>query len=64
MFQRNLLRNYLTMPRNKVSVSAEVLIKFCNENSEFDPTLNADKLIPTNPWISDETTYWLLNQPM
>ncbi len=57
------LRNYCLMSRCKVSQVVESLIDYTEDFYEFDSILNGN-CVPSNPWITDDQTYWLLNQPM
>jgi regulator of G-protein signaling len=42
-----------------VSVAAETLQQHCATYGEYDPFLHAPQ--PSNPWLSDDPTYWILN---
>uniref|UniRef100_A0A3Q3AK83 Regulator of G-protein signaling 9 n=1 Tax=Kryptolebias marmoratus TaxID=37003 RepID=A0A3Q3AK83_KRYMA len=48
-------------PRVKSSVSIGALVKYCATYSGHDPFLS--KCLPSNPWLTDDTTYWSLNMP-
>uniref|UniRef100_A0A3Q3FEK2 Regulator of G protein signaling 9b n=1 Tax=Kryptolebias marmoratus TaxID=37003 RepID=A0A3Q3FEK2_KRYMA len=48
-------------PRVKSSVSIG-LVKYCATYSGHDPFLS--KCLPSNPWLTDDTTYWSLNMPV
>uniref|UniRef100_A0A3Q3A5S8 Regulator of G protein signaling 9b n=1 Tax=Kryptolebias marmoratus TaxID=37003 RepID=A0A3Q3A5S8_KRYMA len=37
------------------------LVKYCATYSGHDPFLS--KCLPSNPWLTDDTTYWSLNMP-
>eukprot|EP00095_Tigriopus_kingsejongensis_P009178 maker-scaffold145_size311916-snap-gene-2.17 protein:Tk09178 transcript:maker-scaffold145_size311916-snap-gene-2.17-mRNA-1 annotation:"regulator of g-protein signaling 9" len=56
------LRHYFAMSRSKVSVVVESLIDHTDVFCEFDAILNG--VGPSNPWITDDQTYWLLNMPL
>lgn len=56
------MRDYAAMSRAKVSQVAEGLIDYTDTFLEFDPVLNP--VGPSNPWISDDQTFWMLNQPI
>lgn len=57
------LRNYAATSRAKVGVSVESLVDFSeNIYAEFDACINA--VVPSNPWISDDQTYWMLNSAL
>ena len=61
-FQYEFLKNYFAMSRTKVSQVAESLIDYTDIFLEYDPVLNP--VIPSNPWVADEATYWQINQPL
>ncbi|XP_035997967.1 regulator of G-protein signaling 9 isoform X1 [Fundulus heteroclitus] len=48
-------------PRVKSSVSIGALVKYCATYSGHDPFLS--KCLPSNPWLTDDTTFWTLNMP-
>uniref|UniRef100_UPI0037E9B052 regulator of G-protein signaling 9b n=1 Tax=Semicossyphus pulcher TaxID=241346 RepID=UPI0037E9B052 len=48
-------------PRVKSSVSIGALVKYCGTYSSHDPFLS--KCLPSNPWLTDDVTYWTLNMP-
>ncbi|KAM9426443.1 regulator of G-protein signaling 9b [Pholidichthys leucotaenia] len=48
-------------PRVKSSVSIGALVKYCATYSSHDPFLS--KCLPSNPWLTDDVTYWTLNLP-
>uniref|UniRef100_A0A3Q2DYQ4 Regulator of G protein signaling 9b n=1 Tax=Cyprinodon variegatus TaxID=28743 RepID=A0A3Q2DYQ4_CYPVA len=48
-------------PRVKSSVSIGALVKYCSTYSGHDPFLS--KCLPSNPWLTDDTTFWALNMP-
>ena len=58
------LRNYCHMSRSKVSQVVESLIEHTNKFYSFDGILDVNSVAPSNPWITDDQTYWMLNQPM
>ena len=58
------LKNYSRMSRAKVSTVAESVIEYSEEFFEFDAVLNPNSVGPSNPWITDDQTYWMLNQPL
>jgi len=62
LFQFEFMKNYLAMSRNRVSQVAESLIDYTDTFAEYDPALNP--AIPSNPWVADDPTYWMLNQPL
>ena len=61
-FQVKFLREYVSINRCRVSIVAENLIDYTDTFLEFDPMLCQPG--PSNPWITDDQTHWLLNQPM
>uniref|UniRef100_A0A3Q0RVR1 Regulator of G-protein signaling 9 n=1 Tax=Amphilophus citrinellus TaxID=61819 RepID=A0A3Q0RVR1_AMPCI len=48
-------------PRVKSSVSIGALVKYCATYKAHDPFLS--KCLPSNPWLTDDVTYWTLNMP-
>ncbi|XP_014190748.1 regulator of G-protein signaling 9 isoform X3 [Haplochromis burtoni] len=48
-------------PRVKSSVSIGALVKYCATYKGHDPFLS--KCLPSNPWLTDDVTYWALNMP-
>ncbi|KAM4524687.1 regulator of G-protein signaling 9-like isoform 2-T2 [Odontesthes bonariensis] len=48
-------------PRVKSSVSIGALVKYCSTYKGHDPFLS--KCLPSNPWLTDDNTYWSLNMP-
>ena len=57
------LRNYAATSRAKVGVSVESLVDFSeNIYADFDACINT--VVPSNPWISDDQTYWMLNSAL
>ncbi|XP_072229731.1 regulator of G-protein signaling 9-like isoform X3 [Leuresthes tenuis] len=46
-------------PRVKSSVSIGALVKYCSTYKGHDPFLS--KCLPSNPWLTDDNTYWSLN---
>ncbi|XP_042252502.1 regulator of G-protein signaling 9-like isoform X1 [Thunnus maccoyii] len=48
-------------PRVKSSVSIGALVKYCSTYNSHDPFLS--KCLPSNPWLTDDVTYWNLNMP-
>jgi regulator of G-protein signaling len=50
------------MSRCKVSQVVKSCMEFTDVFLEFDAMLNP--AAPSNPWIHDDQTYWILNQPM
>ncbi|XP_049616097.1 regulator of G-protein signaling 9 isoform X1 [Syngnathus scovelli] len=48
-------------PRVKSSVSIGALVKYSATYNSHDPFLS--KCLPSNPWHTDDVTYWTLNMP-
>ncbi|XP_069016297.1 regulator of G-protein signaling 9b [Embiotoca jacksoni] len=48
-------------PRVKSSVSIGALVKYSATYHSHDPFLS--KCLPSNPWLTDDVTYWTLNMP-
>ncbi|XP_065805416.1 regulator of G-protein signaling 9 isoform X2 [Labrus bergylta] len=48
-------------PRVKSSVSIGALVKYCATYNSHDPFLS--RSFPSNPWLTDDATYWTLNMP-
>ena len=62
-FQVRFLRDYCTgYARSKLSITSEQLIDFAEKFLEFDAILTP--VTPSTPWVSDDQSYWLLNQDM
>ncbi|KAK4303457.1 hypothetical protein Pmani_024528 [Petrolisthes manimaculis] len=53
------LASAVVRTRQKVSQAAEGLLTYCDTYFEYDPFLNFPQ--PSNPWHSDDTMYWALN---
>ena len=60
--QVTFLRSQLNRARIKASVVAETLQQHCATYSEYDPFISA--MQPSNPWLSDDPTLWILNSPL
>ncbi|KAL6436790.1 hypothetical protein ACFW04_004890 [Cataglyphis niger] len=58
----DLLRNSLTRTRIKVSTAIENLKSYFNTYVEYDPMFVQPQ--PSNPWITDDHTFWQLNSPL
>lgn len=59
--QVEFVRSQLVRARIKVSAAAETLQQHCATYNEYDPFLNPPQ--PSNPWLSDDPTYWIFNAP-
>ncbi|XP_066588507.1 regulator of G-protein signaling 7 isoform X2 [Prorops nasuta] len=57
-----LLRNSLTRTRIKVSTAIENLKTYFETYMEYDPMFIQPQ--PSNPWITDDQTFWQLNSPL
>ncbi|CAK9796324.1 Regulator of G-protein signaling 7 [Anthophora quadrimaculata] len=57
-----LLKNSLTRTRIKVSAAIENLKSYFETYVEYDPMFVQPQ--PSNPWITDDQTYWQLNSPL
>ncbi|XP_047359187.1 uncharacterized protein LOC124952804 isoform X3 [Vespa velutina] len=56
------LRNSLTRTRIKVSAAIENLKSYFETYVEYDPMFVHPQ--PSNPWITDDSTFWQLNNPL
>ncbi|CAL9699217.1 unnamed protein product [Knipowitschia caucasica] len=63
VFERTLIftQQSIMRPRVKSSVSLGALVKHCSTYQSHDPFLSG--VLPSSPWITDDTTYWSLNMP-
>ncbi|XP_060834970.1 regulator of G-protein signaling 11 isoform X2 [Rhopalosiphum padi] len=57
-----LLRNCIGRTRVKTSVALDGLVSFGETYHEYDPLLTGAQ--PSNPWVSDDPTFWTFNCPM
>ncbi|KAJ8686473.1 hypothetical protein QAD02_022267 [Eretmocerus hayati] len=57
-----LLRNSVTRTRIKVSAAVENLKSHFETYVEYDPMMTQPQ--PSNPWITDDQTFWQLNSPL
>ncbi|XP_067213306.1 uncharacterized protein [Linepithema humile] len=57
-----LLRNSLTRTRIKVSTAVENLKSYFETYVKYDPMFAQPQ--PSNPWITDDHTFWQLNSPL
>ncbi|CAG0917572.1 unnamed protein product [Notodromas monacha] len=53
------LKNHVARSRTKVSQAAQSLVTYTTTYAEFDPVMTPP--IPSNPWITDDATFWNLN---
>ncbi|XP_043570966.1 regulator of G-protein signaling 9b [Chiloscyllium plagiosum] len=52
----------LVRSRVKSSVSLGGMMKYCEQYFTHDPIMSG--CLPSNPWLTDDTTFWELNTPM
>ncbi|CAH0555392.1 unnamed protein product [Brassicogethes aeneus] len=57
-----LLKNSLSRTRVKVSQALESMIQHVETYNDYDPLTNSQ--LPSNPWVTEDTTYWQLNSPL
>ncbi|KAL3270194.1 hypothetical protein HHI36_009250 [Cryptolaemus montrouzieri] len=57
-----LLRKSLSRTRIKVSQALESMIQHVETYAEYDPLITSTQ--PSNPWVSEDVTFWLLNNPL
>ncbi|CAH1795434.1 unnamed protein product, partial [Owenia fusiformis] len=53
------LQQCTTRPKMKTSKATESLLARCEQFSEHDPWLGGAQ--PSNPWVTEDTTMWMLN---
>lgn len=61
-FQVELLRNCIGRTRVKTSVALDGLVSFAETYNEYDPLITGAQ--PSNPWVTDDPTFWTFNCPM
>ncbi|XP_017716245.1 PREDICTED: regulator of G-protein signaling 11 isoform X3 [Rhinopithecus bieti] len=54
-------RRALGRTRVKSSVCLEAYLSFCGQRGPHDPLVSG--CLPSNPWISDNDAYWVMNAP-
>ncbi|XP_073884461.1 regulator of G-protein signaling 11 isoform X5 [Macaca fascicularis] len=54
-------RRALGRTRVKSSVCLEAYLSFCGQRGPHDPLVSG--CLPSNPWISDDDAYWVMNAP-
>ncbi|XP_032701884.1 regulator of G-protein signaling 11 [Lontra canadensis] len=54
-------RKALTRARVKSSVCLEAYLKFSSQRGPHDPMMSG--CLPSNPWVTDDDTYWTFNAP-
>ncbi|KAB7503227.1 Regulator of G-protein signaling 9, partial [Armadillidium nasatum] len=57
-----LLSKQIERTRIKVSVATEAVLAFVDTYFEYDYFLVAPQ--PSNPWITDDITFWVLNESL
>lgn len=60
--QVELLRNCIGRTRVKTSVALDGLVSFGETYHEYDLLLTGAQ--PSNPWVSDDPTFWTYNCPL
>lgn len=60
--QVELLKNSLLRTRVKVSQALESMVQHVETYAEYDPLIVNTQ--PSNPWVSEDITYWQLNSPL
>ncbi|XP_025828974.1 regulator of G-protein signaling 11 isoform X2 [Agrilus planipennis] len=56
-----LLKNSLLRTRIKTSQALENMVQYVETFAEYDPMVTG--IQPSNPWVSDDITYWQMNSP-
>nr|DBA19233.1 TPA: hypothetical protein GDO54_015099 [Pyxicephalus adspersus] len=56
------LKKAMARTRVKSSICLEGFIKFSEQYLPHDPVMSG--CLPSNPWITDDVTYWTLNAPL
>ncbi|XP_006894970.1 PREDICTED: regulator of G-protein signaling 11 [Elephantulus edwardii] len=56
-----LCRKVLSRTRVKSSICLEAYLKFSSQYRPHDPIMSG--CLPSNPWITDDPTYWAMNAP-
>lgn len=57
-----MLRKNLSRTRLKVSQALENMVQHVEIYMEYDPLITPTQ--PSNPWVSEDLTYWQLNSPL
>lgn len=60
--QVELLKSCLTRTRVKMSVALDSMVQHAETFAEYDPMITPPQ--PSNPWVTDDLTYWQLNNSM
>lgn len=56
------MRSCLVRTRVKVSQALDNLVQHCETYAEYDPFISGAQ--PSNPWISEDQTFWEINSPL
>lgn len=62
MLQIEHLKTTLDRTRVKTSIALEALLAYSETFAPYDPWLTPPQ--PSNPWISDDTVFWQINNPL
>lgn len=62
MFQVEFLRKSLTRTRIKVSQALDGMLQYVETYAEYDPMITPAQ--PSNPWVSEDFTFWHINNPL
>lgn len=60
--QANYLLKYLDFSRCKTSAVSEALLEYTDTFVDWDPLLLQVGVGPSNPWMTDDTEYWVINR--
>ncbi|XP_060028681.1 regulator of G-protein signaling 11 isoform X2 [Erinaceus europaeus] len=55
------IRKALSRARVKSSICLEAYLKFSDQYKPHDPIMSG--CLPSNPWITDDDAYWIMNAP-
>lgn len=55
------LKKALERPKPKLSKVLESYLTWNEQYQEYDPFLDPNAALPTNPWVSDDTLFWEAN---
>ena len=62
IFQVEFFQKCLSRTRIKVSTALENLMQYSETFMEYDSFFTSPQ--PSNPWVSDDNTFWLINGPL
>uniref|UniRef100_A0A8C3AZT2 Regulator of G protein signaling 9b n=1 Tax=Cyclopterus lumpus TaxID=8103 RepID=A0A8C3AZT2_CYCLU len=54
-------KHYTPLTRSLCFLCSRRLVKYCSTYKSHDPFLS--NCLPSNPWLTDDATYWSLNMP-